>query len=151
MPRSLGMEEWVRKLGERIGAELGQVIAKRARRTIETSIDVEDIARRLGGRRARAGKAACSEPGCGNRVLAKGLCRSHYYRARYRAQKAGALIPRGRKRRRRGQPRPAGGGAGPQNPGACFCVAPSIRVKVTRVAFTFHGAIAPNPLVAHEE
>jgi len=32
-------------------------------------------------------------------VLAKGLCRSHYYRARYRAQKAGTLVPRGRKRR----------------------------------------------------
>ena len=41
MPRSLGMEEWVRKLGERIGAELGQIIAKSARRTIESSIDVE--------------------------------------------------------------------------------------------------------------
>ena len=98
MPRSLGMEEWVRKLGERIGAELGQIIAKSARRTIETSIDVEEIARRLGGRRARAGKAACSQPGCGNPVLAKGLCRSHYYRARYRAQKAGTLVPRTRRR-----------------------------------------------------
>ena len=37
--------------------------------------------------------------GCGNPVLAKGLCRSHYYRARYRAQKAGTLRVRGRKGR----------------------------------------------------
>jgi hypothetical protein len=32
-------------------------------------------------------------------VLAKGLCRSHYYRARYKAQKAGTLQPRKRGRR----------------------------------------------------
>ena len=32
-------------------------------------------------------------------MLAKGLCRSHYYRARYKAQKAGTLQPRKRGRR----------------------------------------------------
>ncbi|HET9754451.1 MAG TPA: hypothetical protein VFP52_15880, partial [Myxococcales bacterium] len=53
------------------------------------------------GGRAGAGRAICREPGCGRPVLAKGLCRSHYYRARYRAQKAGTLSPRSRKRRTR--------------------------------------------------
>jgi len=28
------------------------------------------------------GQTVCSEPGCGRRVLAKGLCASHYHRAR---------------------------------------------------------------------
>ena len=92
--RLSGVSEWVQSLGEQIGAELGQIIAETVRRTLESSIDVRDIARRLGAggprRGGRAGdKAACKEPGCGRPVLAKGLCRSHYYRARYRAQKAG--------------------------------------------------------------
>src|SRR5256885_8871937 len=100
------MGEWVRSLGEQIGTELGQVIAQSVQRTLETSIDVADLARRLGaglGRRGGrpAARALCSEPGCGKPVLAKALCRSHYYRARYRAQKAGTLGPRGRKRRGR--------------------------------------------------
>ncbi len=102
-----GMGEWVKNLGEQIGSQLGEVIAQSVQRTLETSIDVSDLARRLGaglgggrrGRRPSGARAVCNEAGCGKPVLAKGLCRSHYYRARYRAQKAGTLVPRGRKRR----------------------------------------------------
>jgi hypothetical protein len=111
-----GMGAWVQGVGEQLGVQLGQIIAESLQRSLESSINVADIARRLGagtggagggrGRRARGGdRAICSEPGCGRPVLAKGLCRSHYYRARYRAQKAGTLQPR-----RRG--RKAGGGRG---------------------------------------
>jgi hypothetical protein len=108
------MGEWVQSLGEQIGTQLGTIIAQSVQRTLESSIDVGDLARRLGaglgrrGRRALSARAACSEPGCGKPVLAKGLCRSHYYRARYRAQKAGTLVPRGRKRRGRRSPDSAG-------------------------------------------
>jgi hypothetical protein len=98
----------VQSLGEQIGTQLGQIIAQSVQRTLEASIDVRDLARRLGagiaGRRGRkplGARASCSEEGCGRPVLAKGLCRSHYYRARYRAQKAGTLVPRGRKRQKR--------------------------------------------------
>ncbi len=90
--RSSGMGEWVQGLGEQIGAELGRAIAESVQRALSSSIDVKDLARQLGsgrrGRRAGGAKGACTEPGCPNPVLAKGLCRSHYYRARYRAQKA---------------------------------------------------------------
>ena len=104
-----GMGDWVHSLGEQIGTQLGQIIAQSVQRTLEGSIDVTDLARRLGaglgagrrGRRPAGARAVCSEAGCGKPVLAKGLCRSHYYRARYRAQKAGTLVPRGRKRRGR--------------------------------------------------
>ena len=104
--RPVGLTQWVQSLGEQIGAELGAVIAESVQRTLESSIDVDTLARRLGagnGRRGHklAGRAVCSEADCGRPVLAKGLCRSHYYRARYRAQKAGTLVPRGRKRRAR--------------------------------------------------
>ncbi len=107
--------DWMQSLGEQIGTQLGQIIAQSVQRTLEASIDVRDLARRLGagiaGRRGRkplGARAPCSEPGCGKPVLAKGLCRSHYYRARYRAQKAGTLVPRSRKRRtRRGSESPA--------------------------------------------
>lgn len=105
--RNSGMGGWVEELGEQIGTQLGRMIADSVRRTLENSIDVGDLARRLGagngvGRRGRRGgaKALCSVAGCGNPVLAKGLCRSHYYRARYRAQKAGAGA-RGKRRRGR--------------------------------------------------
>jgi hypothetical protein len=106
-----GMGEWVQSLGEQIGSQLGAVIAQSVQRALETSIDASDLARRLGagvtGRRGRGvsgARAICSEAGCGKPVLAKGLCRSHYYRARYKAQKAGTLVPRGRKKRgRRGE------------------------------------------------
>jgi hypothetical protein len=107
--RPSGLSQWVHSLGEQIGAELGQVIARTVQRTLETSIDVGALARRLGatGGRAGTGRSICHEPGCGKPVLARGLCRSHYYRARYRAQKAGTLLPRGRKRRsRRGAQQP---------------------------------------------
>jgi hypothetical protein len=91
------MGEMVRNLGEQLGVELGRVIAASVQKTIEASVDVHEIARRLGGassggrrgRRAASDKSTCSEPGCNNPVLAKGLCRSHYYRARYRSQKGG--------------------------------------------------------------
>ena len=103
-----GMGDWVQSLGEQIGTQLGQIIARSVQRTLEASIDVTEMARRLGaglggrrGRRPLAARAVCSEAGCEKPVLAKGLCRSHYYRARYRAQKAGTLVPRGRKRRAR--------------------------------------------------
>jgi hypothetical protein len=107
------MGAWVQGVGEQLGVQLGQIIAESLQRSLESSINVADIARRLGagvaggrGRRARGGgdRAVCSEPGCGRPVLAKGLCRSHYYRARYRAQKAGTLQPR-----RRGGRKAAGG------------------------------------------
>jgi hypothetical protein len=106
------MGAWVQGVGEQLGVQLGQIIAESLQRSLESSINVADIARRLGaststggggggrGRRARTGdRAVCSEPGCGRPVLAKGLCRSHYYRARYRAQKAGTLQPRRRGRK----------------------------------------------------
>src|SRR5436853_3718300 len=103
-----GMGAWVQGVGEQLGVQLGQIIAESLQRSLESSINVADIAKRLGagtgggrgGRRARGGdRAICSEAGCGRPVLAKGLCRSHYYRARYRAQKAGTLHPKRRGRR----------------------------------------------------
>ena len=96
--RSSGMGEWVQGLGEQIGAELGRAIAQSVQRTLSNSIDVKDLARQLKGGRRGSSKGVCTEPGCGNPVLAKGLCRSHYYRARYRAQKAGTPVTRGRNR-----------------------------------------------------
>src|SRR5256885_15226758 len=110
-----GMGAWVQGVGEQLGVQLGQIIAESLQRSLENSINVADIARRLGagagggrGRRARGGdRAICGEPGCGRPVLAKGLCRSHYYRARYRAQKAGTLQPR-----RRGGRKAVGRGRG---------------------------------------
>jgi hypothetical protein len=87
--RSSGMGELVHDLGEQIGAELGRVIAQAVQRTLQGEIDVKNLAQKLGSGRRTPARGACSEPGCGNPVLAKGLCRSHYYRARYRAQKAG--------------------------------------------------------------
>jgi hypothetical protein len=112
------MGDWVQNLGEQIGTQLGRIIAQSVQRTLEASIDVREMARRLGaglsprGRRPLGARAPCSEPGCGRPVLAKGLCRSHYYRARYRAQKAGTLVPRGRKRRGRRNPESATAEAG---------------------------------------
>jgi hypothetical protein len=101
-----GLDQWSRDLGKRISRELGQVIAQSVQRILARSIDARDLARKLGkgglanGRRA-TGKGACTEPDCSNPVLAKGLCRSHYYRERYRALKAGTLAPRRRKGRGR--------------------------------------------------
>jgi len=106
--RNQGMGAWVQDLGEQIGSQLGGIIAESVQRSLQSTINVGDIARQLGaggrGRGRRAGqRAVCSVAGCGRAVLAKGLCRSHYYRARYKAQKAGTLQPR--KRGRRGAPR----------------------------------------------
>src|SRR5437016_6549059 len=102
--RNQGMGAWVTSLGEQIGSQLGQIISESVQRSLESTINVSDIARQLGaggrGRGRRAGaRAACSVAGCGRPVLAKGLCRSHYYRARYRAQKSGTLHPKRRGRR----------------------------------------------------
>jgi hypothetical protein len=102
--RNQGMGAWVQDLGEQIGSQLGQIIAESVQRSLQSTIDVGDIAQKLGvggrGRGRRAGqRAACSVAGCGRPVLAKGLCRSHYYRARYKAQKAGTLQPKRRGRR----------------------------------------------------
>ena len=101
--RNQGMGAWVQDLGEQIGSQLGQIIAESVQRSLQSTINVGDIARQLGaggrgGRRAGQ-RATCSVAGCGRPVLAKGLCRSHYYRARYRAQKAGTLQPKRRGRR----------------------------------------------------
>src|SRR5712671_2400251 len=102
--RNQGMGAWVQNLGEQIGSQLGQIIAESVQRSLQSTIDVGDIARQLGvggrGRGRRAGqRAVCGVAGCGRPVLAKGLCRSHYYRARYKAQKAGTLQPKRRGRR----------------------------------------------------
>jgi len=99
--RNQGMGAWVQNLGEQIGSQLGQIIAESVQRSLQSTINVGDIARQLGAgsRGRRAGqRAVCSVAGCGRPVLAKGLCRSHYYRARYRAQKAGTLKPKRRGR-----------------------------------------------------
>ncbi len=91
--RSSGMGPLVQDLGEQIGEQLGQIFAETLQRTLNRSVNVRDIARRLadgrGRRGASAARALCSEPGCGGPVLAKGLCRSHYYKARYKSQKSG--------------------------------------------------------------
>ena len=91
-------DAWIRAYGEKIGVQLGQQIAKSLQRTLESKLDLA-IAKHLGaaggragaggGRKAR-GSGGCSAAGCPNQVLAQGLCRSHYYKARYRAQKGGA-------------------------------------------------------------
>jgi len=113
--RPSGMGQRLQNLGEQIGTELGQIIAQSVQRALEGAIDVRELARKLGagaagnssGRRGRrplwGEKAICKEPGCGRQVLAKGLCRSHYYRERYKAQKAGTLVPRGRSRKPAGR------------------------------------------------
>lgn len=100
--RSSGLDQWARKLGRQISKELSLVIAQSVQRIVEKSFDADDLARKLGAggadKRWRAGsKGACSEPGCVNPVLARHLCRSHYYKERYQALKAGTLLPRRRK------------------------------------------------------
>lgn len=100
--RSSGLDQWAQDLGRQISRELGQVIAQSVQRIVQKSIAKGDLPRRLGGEggRRRAGdKGACVQAGCGNPVLARGLCRSHYYKERYQALKAGTLEPRKRKQR----------------------------------------------------
>ena len=101
---------WVQSLGEALGNQLGLAIAESMQRTLHASIDVGSIAASLGarggaavartGRRGRppasGAKAICKEPGCGKPVLAKGICRSHYYKLRYKMQKTGTLVPKAR-------------------------------------------------------
>jgi hypothetical protein len=88
-PRPTDLRQWMQNLGEQIGTELGQIIAQSLSRTLESQVDLQEMSARLStGRRGRAREQAyCAEAGCGRPVLAKGLCRSHYYRARYRSQK----------------------------------------------------------------
>jgi hypothetical protein len=90
--RPTDLRQWMQNLGEQIGTELGQIIAESLSRTLASEVDLEALSLRLSlGRRGRAkGQASCAEAGCGRPVLAKGMCRSHYYRARYRSQKNGA-------------------------------------------------------------
>src|SRR3954462_1719042 len=95
-----GMGAWVQGVGEQLGVQLGQIIAESLQRSLESSINVADIARRLRasstggggrGRRARASgdRAVCSEPGCGRPVLAKGLCVSTTNTLRIRRRREG--------------------------------------------------------------
>ena len=111
--RSSGLDQWAQNLGRQISRELSRVIAQSVQRIVERSVDADALLRRLGaggatrGKRA-AGKGACSENGCGNPVLARGLCRSHYYKERYQSLKDGRLAPRRRKgRARRAEEAPA--------------------------------------------
>ena len=102
------IDRWVETLGRQIGVQLGKVIALHLQRTIESSVDLGAFARRMGtgtggrGRRPSANKGTCSEPGCGDLVLAKGLCRSHYYRARYQSQRGGVRRAEAGRRGKRG-------------------------------------------------
>ena len=109
------IDRWVETLGQQIGVQLGRVIAEHLQRTLESSVDLGAVARRMGSAPARRGrpssdKTTCSEPGCGNLVLAKGLCRSHYYRARYQTRKGGGRRAEAGRRGRRGAKSGAGGG-----------------------------------------
>ncbi len=93
--RNQGMGAWVQNLGEQIGSQLGQIIAESVQRSLQSTIDVGDIARQLGvGGRGR-----------GRRGGARAVCS---VRARYRAQKAGTLQPK-RRGRRAGSRKKAGG------------------------------------------
>src|SRR5438874_2741107 len=102
-----GLGAWIQSMGEQIGGQLGQIISEAVQRTVQSSVNVAELTRRSvgtvknGRRSRRGGQSSCSEPGCGNPVLAKGLCRSHYYRARYGAQKAGTPKPNRRKKAQR--------------------------------------------------
>lgn len=88
------IDRWVETLGQQIGVQLGKVIAEHLQRTLEGSVDLGAVARRMGGGAGRRGRRpspdtnSCNQPGCGDPALAKGLCRSHYYRARYQSQKS---------------------------------------------------------------
>jgi hypothetical protein len=101
------LRQWMQGLGDEIGAQLGHIIAESLRRTLESEVVLQALFSRLQGARrgrTRGQAAACSETACGKPVLAKGLCRSHYYRARYRSQKA----PSRRARKGRGRAEPDG-------------------------------------------
>jgi hypothetical protein len=112
--KSSGSESWLPTLAaqlEQLSAQLGEIISEQVRRHVERAIDVGALSQQLlasaAGRRGRRGaaeRALCKVVGCGSPVLAKGLCRSHYYRERYRLQKAEASAARG-KRKGRGVPR----------------------------------------------
>jgi hypothetical protein len=92
---------WIEALGHSIGVQLGKAIAKHLQTTLAESVDLSFLAKRLeGGAVGRRGRprgedAGCTSPGCLNPVLAKDLCRSHYYKARYRSQKGEEARKRG--------------------------------------------------------
>ena len=86
---------WIESLGHSIGVQLGRAIAKHLQATLADSIDLSAVAKQFaaasGGRRGQKLEALatdCSSPGCANPVLARSLCRSHYYKARYRSKKS---------------------------------------------------------------
>jgi len=93
---------WIESLGHSIGQQLGKAIAKHLQVALAESVDLSFVARRLEGAAAgrrgqklRAESADCSSPGCTNAVLARSLCRSHYYKARYRSQKSDGAKKKG--------------------------------------------------------
>jgi hypothetical protein len=110
--KSGGNEAWLPALAaqlEQLGAQLGEIISEQVRRHVERSLDIGALSQQLlagaAGKRARrdaAGRALCKVVGCGSPVLAKGLCRSHYYRERYRLQKAEGPAARGKRKGRGG-------------------------------------------------
>ena len=117
MARGPTIDRWVETLGQQIGVQLGKAIAAHLQRTLESSVDLGAVTRRMGngagwpGRRPSSDRSTCAEPGCSDPVLAKGLCRSHYYRARYQSRKAGARRgAAGRRGRRAGRNGAAGAG-----------------------------------------
>ena len=66
---SSGMDRWVQELGERIGRELGQVIAEGMRHTLAKSVDTKGPGSNgKRGRGALAAKSTCTAPGCGEAV-----------------------------------------------------------------------------------
>lgn len=95
-----GMGDLLQGLGEELGAQLGEIIAQSLERTLASRLEVTGLARKLTAPgkaprgKAAAQGAACAEPGCTNPILAKGLCRSHYYRARYQSKKGGRAASR---------------------------------------------------------
>ncbi len=100
---------WIESLGHSIGVQLGRAIAKHLQATLADSVDLGAVAKQFagasGGRRGQkldAEATDCSSPGCANPVLARSLCRSHYYKARYRSKKSD-----GAKKRPQPGPNPA--------------------------------------------
>src|SRR5439155_981980 len=64
-----GMGEWVQSLGEQIGTQLGQIIARSVQRTLASPIDAGDLARGRGAKIALADPLISKSP---PRVIAPG-------------------------------------------------------------------------------
>ena len=58
--RNQGMGAWVSSLGEQIGTQLGQIIAESVQRSLESTINVNDIARQLGAGGRGRGLRVCA-------------------------------------------------------------------------------------------